>query len=60
MNNIIKHSGADVVELSLKMVENRVQLRVKDNGVGFNRNVILKENAAMLGHISPSLDCPKS
>jgi len=43
MNNIIKHSRANVVELSLKMVENRVQLRVKDDGVGFDRNVILKE-----------------
>jgi len=44
INNIIKHSRANVVELSLKIVENRVQLRVKDDGVGFDRNVILKEN----------------
>lgn len=43
MNNIIKHSGASVVHLSLKVVKNKIRLCVKDNGVGFERNGFAKK-----------------
>jgi len=43
MNNIIKHSGASVVHLSLKAMEDKIRLCVKDNGVGFDTNGIAKK-----------------
>jgi PAS domain S-box-containing protein len=36
LNNVAKHSRADRVEVSLRLVENKVDLVVQDNGKGFN------------------------
>jgi signal transduction histidine kinase len=36
LNNITKHSKADLVRLSLKMTDGRIELTVHDNGVGFD------------------------
>lgn len=36
LNNVAKHSRANRVEVSLRLVENKVDLVVKDNGKGFN------------------------
>ena len=36
LNNITKHSEADLVCLSLKMTDGRIELAVRDNGVGFD------------------------
>lgn len=36
MNNIAKHSNADLVRLSLKKKDDRVELIVEDNGIGFD------------------------
>jgi signal transduction histidine kinase len=36
MNNVAKHSRADRVELNLKTVEDGLELRISDNGVGFD------------------------
>lgn len=36
LNNVAKHSRADRVEVSLRLLENKVDLVVKDNGQGFN------------------------
>jgi PAS domain S-box-containing protein len=36
LNNIAKHSLADLVQLTLKKDGNRIKLRIQDNGVGFN------------------------
>jgi PAS domain S-box-containing protein len=38
LNNVAKHSGADRVEASLRLVdiENEIELVIKDNGQGFN------------------------
>ena len=44
MSNIIKHSRATVVHLSLKRFEDEIQLRVKDNGIGFDRNGMSKKH----------------
>ncbi len=36
LNNVIKHSQASKVEVSLSLEHNELKLKVKDNGVGFN------------------------
>ena len=36
LNNVAKHSRADRVEVSLRLVENKVDLVIKDNGKGFD------------------------
>jgi len=36
MNNILKHADATVVELALTRSNESIQLRIKDNGKGFN------------------------
>lgn len=37
-NNILKYSKATKVEINIEIVENKVFLKVKDNGVGFDVN----------------------
>jgi PAS domain S-box-containing protein len=36
LNNVAKHSGADLVQLSMKKMENGIELTIKDNGQGFD------------------------
>lgn len=36
LNNTAKHSGADAVELSLKTVDSKLILEIRDNGTGFD------------------------
>jgi signal transduction histidine kinase len=36
MNNISRHSRADLVRLSLKRTGDEIELLIEDNGVGFN------------------------
>jgi PAS domain S-box-containing protein len=36
LNNVAKHSGADRVQLSLLEQDNRIIMRIQDNGVGFD------------------------
>jgi len=36
LNNIAKHSEADSVRLLLRKVENKIELTVEDNGIGFD------------------------
>ena len=36
LNNVAKHSGADLVQLSLQEQDNRIIMRIQDNGVGFD------------------------
>jgi two-component system sensor histidine kinase UhpB len=36
MKNILKHSAATITDISLKTVEENVQLTIRDNGKGFN------------------------
>jgi len=40
LNNIAKHSGANLVRLSLKREEGRVNLSIEDNGQGFDSKEI--------------------
>jgi signal transduction histidine kinase len=36
MNNIAKHSKADLVHLTLRKAADKIQLAIEDNGPGFN------------------------
>ncbi len=36
LNNIAKHSGADIINISLKKTDQAIELTIKDNGRGFN------------------------
>ncbi len=40
MNNVIKHSQATEVTLSLKVVENVLEIRIVDNGLGFSTGML--------------------
>jgi PAS domain S-box-containing protein len=40
MNNIAKHSKADLVCLSLRKIEGRIELTIEDNGAGFDPETI--------------------
>jgi len=40
LNNIIKHSGADHVDLSLERSEKGIEFKIEDNGKGFDLNEI--------------------
>jgi PAS domain S-box-containing protein len=42
MNNIAKHTKADLVRLSLGKTTNKIKLSIEDNGPGFNLNNIRK------------------
>jgi len=45
LNNIVKHSGANLVRLSLRETEGNLELSVKDNGRGFNlKEILSREN----------------
>ena len=46
LNNIVKHSDANLVHLSLRETEGKLELSVKDNGHGFN----LKETLSREEH----------
>ena len=41
MNNIAKHSKADLVHLSLRKMDGRIQLLLEDNGQGFDLGKVL-------------------
>jgi len=36
LNNVAKHSRANLVALGLKKIDNRIELEIHDNGAGFN------------------------
>jgi PAS domain S-box-containing protein len=40
-NNIVKHSKADLVFLSLKKTNGTIELKIKDNGIGFDSLEVL-------------------
>ncbi|MBC7511772.1 MAG: sensor histidine kinase, partial [Ferruginibacter sp.] len=39
LNNILKYSKANSIEVSLLLVDNSIQLKIYDNGVGFDTKV---------------------
>ncbi|MGZ6220967.1 MAG: PAS domain-containing sensor histidine kinase, partial [Syntrophales bacterium] len=49
LNNIAKHSKADLIHLSLQTMEDRVELTIKDNGIGFRLEEILSSEKPKKG-----------
>jgi signal transduction histidine kinase len=49
LNNIAKHSKADLIHLSLRKREDRVEWVVKDNGIGFDLEEILSSESSRRG-----------
>ncbi len=49
MNNIAKHSQADLIHLSLRRMENEIELVIKDNGMGFDLEEILSPERSKRG-----------
>lgn len=54
LNNAAKHSGADCVSVSLKKTDHAIELRIEDNGRGFDggQTLLDKHNKTGLGLIS--------
>jgi PAS domain S-box-containing protein len=48
-NNIAKHSKADVVRLSLRRMDGRIELVLKDNGRGFNLGKVFASESTKRG-----------
>ena len=42
LQNIIKHAKADTVDVNFYLINNQLQLSVKDNGIGFNTTQLYK------------------
>lgn len=42
LNNILKHSGATLVEIELAFLPEQVELRLRDNGKGFDTQILEK------------------
>jgi signal transduction histidine kinase len=49
MNNIAKHGGAELAHLSLRKVDGRMELTVRDNGQGFDLEKISSQEATKKG-----------
>jgi PAS domain S-box-containing protein len=49
MNNIAKHSQADIVRLSLRKEENKIEWAIEDNGIGFDLESVLSSEGSKRG-----------
>ncbi len=49
LNNIAKHSKADLIHLSLRAIKDRIELTIKDNGIGFGLEEILSSETPKTG-----------
>ena len=49
LNNILKHSKADLVSLSLRKTNHAIELTIQDNGQGFDVQEVLSMESSMRG-----------
>jgi PAS domain S-box-containing protein len=49
LNNIAKHSKADLVDLSLRKVNDTIELTIEDNGLGFDLEDVLSVDSSRRG-----------
>jgi signal transduction histidine kinase len=49
MNNIGKHSKADLVRLSLRKMDRRIEVTIQDNGQGFNQEKVISRKSTQKG-----------
>jgi signal transduction histidine kinase len=50
LNNALKHSGADTIQLSLSQASGCIRMCIKDNGCGFDPELALKNPDPMIGY----------
>jgi len=49
MNNVIKHSNANLVRFSLKKIDGMIELVIEDNGLGFDLKKALSLDSGRRG-----------
>ena len=49
LSNIAKHSGADLVRLSLRRADRAIELAIEDNGLGFDLEDVLSVQSSKMG-----------
>jgi PAS domain S-box-containing protein len=49
LNNVSKHSRADKIEVSLAQMQNKIELVVLDNGIGFDVDAVVKADSQKRG-----------
>ncbi len=49
LNNVVKHAKASSVNLDLFYADQQVEINVKDNGIGFNKEGLLTTNGSSAG-----------
>ncbi len=49
LNNVAKHSGADLVRLSLRRANGEIKLTIEDNGLGFDLEDVLSVESSKRG-----------
>jgi signal transduction histidine kinase len=47
MSNCLRHSGALIAHVSLRLQKEHVRLEVKDNGVGFDTKILTAEHRGL-------------
>ena len=47
MHNIVKHSKASHVSFSISKIKNRVELRIADNGIGFDKKLFINNSPGL-------------
>ena len=47
MHNIVKHSKATRVSFSISKIKNQVELRIADNGIGFDEKLFINKSAGL-------------
>lgn len=55
LNNVLKHSKADMVTISLTSENNHIDLLILDNGVGFSMDVISGKGGMGLTNMQKSI-----
>jgi signal transduction histidine kinase len=61
INNIVKHSNANAASIHIDKIKNTIQLVIKDNGIGFDKDAVLKNGTGMgLHNISARADLLKA
>ena len=43
LNNIAKHAKATLVSFTIAGIKNKIELRIRDNGIGFNKNMVVQK-----------------
>ncbi len=59
VNNILKHSNADTATIKLEQTDGNLQIRVFDNGHGFNIDEVIKKDGLGLSQITARIKMMK-